>query len=134
MSLIRRLRSYLLVLGSFADTRVLRVILPSSSDDSTGDEAEVEVEEVSIAPFSDSTAASSTSLFAGRVGALIVQARSDGLAYSSEDGRGVQVWTAEGGKKVTAATGAGQDGLLVAVEGGRLELVQARGDTLTSTA
>lgn len=137
----------LLVLGSYAETRVLRI--SSSGNNATdldGDadgDGDLDIEEVSILPFADPAAASATTIFAGAVGDhLLVQVRSDGVAYSSfrgDETAAVRHWKPTSGRKITAAGSSytAQDGapssyLLIAVEGGELEVLRAQGGELVS--
>ncbi|GAA5985538.1 hypothetical protein JCM10908_007016 [Rhodotorula pacifica] len=129
----------LLVLGSYAETRVLRIAVEQqSSTEALGADSEIEIEEVSIFPFADPAAASSTTVFAGALENLLVQARSDGVAYSSAGETSVRKWTPASGQKVTAAGSVGSPNgekcLLVAVEGGQLEILKEVGGELVSNA
>lgn len=138
----------LLFLGSYAETRVLRI---SSSGNNAADldgngDGDLDIEEVSVLPFADPAAASATTIFAGTLGDhhLLVQVRSDGVAYSSSSSRGdettaVRHWKPSSGRKVTAAgscctaqDGASSSYLLIAVEGGELEVLRAQGGELVS--
>lgn len=124
-------RTTLLVLGSYADTRALRVAISSgtSAEQPVGFERDIDVEEVSVYPFADPVAATATTVFAGVVENLLVQVRSDGVAYSGPGETSARHWAPESGRKITAAdTGTAPDGtglLIVAIEGGEL-VVAAR--------
>ncbi|GAA5877302.1 hypothetical protein JCM3774_001631 [Rhodotorula dairenensis] len=132
--------STLLVLGSYADTRTLRVVATSpdtSAEQPAGLDRDLDIEEVAVFPFADPVAAASTTVFAGAVGEnLLVQVRSDGVAYSSPQATSACHWAPTSGRKVTAAeTGTAPDGtgfLLVAVEGGELVAARAQGAELVA--
>ncbi|KWU45538.1 hypothetical protein RHOSPDRAFT_16259 [Rhodotorula sp. JG-1b] len=135
----------LLVLGSYAETRVLRISSSrNNAADLDGDGDDLDIEEVSVLPFADPAAASATTIFAGALGDHhhLVQVRSDGVAYSSSRGdetTAVRHWKSSSGRKVTAAEscctaqdGASSSYLLIAVEGGELEVLRAQGGELVS--
>ena len=136
----------LLVLGSYAETRVLRISSSrNNAADLDGDGDDLDIEEVSVLPFADPAAASATTIFAGALGDhhLLVQVRSDGVAYSSssrgDETTAVRHWKPSSGRKVTAAEscctaqdGASSSYLLIAVEGGELEVLRAQGGELVS--
>lgn len=138
------------MLGSYAETRVLRISSGNNADldgnsDGNGDgDGDLDIEEVSVLPFTDPAAASATTIFAGAVGDhLLVQVRSDGVAYSSssrgDETTAVRHWKPTSGRKVTAAgscAAASSEGassyLLIAVEGGELEVLRAQEGELVS--
>lgn len=122
---------------------MLRISSGTNAADLEGDGEgdDLDIEEVAVLPFADPAAASAPTIFAGSVGDLLVQVRSDGVAYSSSRGDetpAVRHWKPTSGRKVTAAgSGTVQDGasshfLLIAVEGGELEVLRAQGGELVS--
>ncbi|KAK4330616.1 DNA damage-binding protein 1 [Rhodotorula toruloides] len=112
----------ILVLGFFSETRVFRM----SAGDPAGAEA-VQIDEMDLQLF----ASPGPTIFAGNVGSMLVRVTAEAVMYASD--RGEESWKATSAGKITAAAAAGGDHLVLAFDGGFLQLLKAKNGTFTES-
>ncbi|KAK4047115.1 hypothetical protein OIO90_006318 [Microbotryomycetes sp. JL221] len=111
----------LLVLGLIDETRFIRVECADDGDISGVDEAEL--------PHLDTSQAT---IYAGLVGNFIAQAVADAVMFTNADGSQGGIWRPADNVRITHAACHGSH-LLLAIEGGRLELLTANNEGLLSS-